>query len=235
LDAVALTDLTFTPLSSATSIRPSSDPPLRLDDAVDAEVARMWRSGAAKGLTDGLVLRVVKQNDVFESSPLPYRYFWAQRLDPDLFATPLTSLAVTGVTWCEDHLLLGRRADWVLQDANCLELVPSGSADAGGGDLFAQIDREMTEELGISSSTVTAHRLLGIVEDELNKVVEAVIETKLTCSFAEVRQSHARIERPEYSELFALTATELAAAIDRGSDPISAVSRTIFAHAIQEA
>lgn len=195
----------------------------------------MWQSDAAKGLTDGLVLRVVKQNDVFELSPLPYRYFWTQRLDPDLFATPLQSLAVTGVTWCEERLLLGRRADWVLQDANCLELVPSGSADAGGGDLFAQIDREMTEELGISTGAITAHRLLGIVEDDANNVVEAVIETKLTGSFADVRQSHAGIEHREYSELLALTASELAAAIDRGRDPISAVSMTIFAHAIQEA
>ena len=101
--------------------------------------------------------------------------------------------------------------------------------------LFTQIDREMTEELGISSGAIAAHHLLGIVEDEANNVVEAVIETKLTCSFAEVRQSHARIERPEYSELFALTTSELAAAIARGSDPISAVSRTIFALAIQEA
>jgi hypothetical protein len=229
-----VTGLTFTPLSSATSIR-RSDPPAQFGDEVEAQVDRVWRSDAAEGLTDGLVLRVVKQNGVFDLSPLPYRYFWAQRLNPELFAEPLKSLAVTGVTWCEDRLLLGRRADWVTQDANYLELVPSGSADADGGDLFAQIDREMTEELGISSSAITAHQLLGIVEDEVNNVVEAVIETKLACSFADVQQSHVRIERPEYSEVLALTASELAAAIDRGSDLISAVSTTIFAHAIQEA
>ena len=91
----------------------------------------------------------------------------------------------------------------------------------------------MTEELGIARNAITAHRVIGMVDDPVNHVVDLVIETRLTCTFAEVLQAHARLERPEYSELHTLTPAELRQAIDR--DPISAVSRTIFAHAVQEA
>lgn len=231
----AVSELTFTPLANPAAFRFRSTAVSTFDPRVAAEVAQIWQSSAAPEMTDDVVLRVVEQAGIFELSPIPYRYIFAQRLRPGLFETPTKSLAVSGVTWCENRLVMGRRAEWVSQDPNCLELVPSGSVEAEGGDLFRQLDREVTEELGIDPTAITAHRLLGTVDDRTNHVLDAVIEIRLICGFDEVRQAHARLDRPEYSELLALTLGELRDLIDRDSDEISAVSRTIFAHAIQEA
>lgn len=225
------------------SVRLDPDARLRCCGAaptVDAEseekVTAIWNAASTeRQLQDNLVLGVARYGDrELDAFPLPYRYVFAQLIRPDLFARPFNALAVSGITLCEDRLVLGRRADWVTQDPGMLELVPSGSigADAVGddGEILAtrQLCLELTEELGVELEARLQPQLLGLVDDTDNHVVDLVLRAQLPCSFKEVVQAHASLDRPEYRELIAVTPGELRSMIDDGSEAISAVSIAIF-------
>jgi hypothetical protein len=215
-----------------------TSPPL--DRAAEEEVAAIWRAAAsdpAQSLHDNPIVVVASYDErQLEAFVLPYRYFFAQRVRPELFEQPLKALAVSGIVLCEGRIVLGRRANWVTQDAGMLELAPSGSVDAdivrsnGEIDLERQFDREICEELGVEPGAATGHRISGLIDDEENHVVDIVIRATLQCGFSELLEAHSRLERPEYTELMAVTARELQGMIGDRRGPVSSVSSGIFTH-----
>jgi hypothetical protein len=207
-----------------------------MDPESEEKVAAIWSSALAeRPLCDNIVLGVARYDEhQIEAFPLPYRYVLAQLMRPDLFARPFKALAVSGITLCEGRLVLGRRAEWVTQDPGMLELVPSGSIDADAvgdaGEILAarQLGLELAEELGVGLPARPQPQILGLVEDTDNRVVDLVLRSHLPCTFDELIQAHAKLDRPEYRELIAVTPGELRSMIDDGREAISAVSIAIF-------
>jgi hypothetical protein len=138
-----------------------------------------------------------------------YRYFLAQRRDPDLHvALKVRPLAVTGMLICRDGIVFGRRASASEMDANLWELVPSGSVDAaaiepdGKVSLSRCLTNELEEETGLHLSTLAAPpEAVALIEDPHSHVVDIVLRFEVNCSGSDVLESFTRLENREYTML----------------------------------
>lgn len=166
---------------------------------------------------------------------VPYRYYAAQRRDPTLAAAlAVRPLAVSGIVFCSDKVILGRRSQHVTQDTGMLELVPGGSVEAkrvrpdGAVDLAGQFLAELAEEIGVTPPAGAAPRIVGFIEDEAESVVDAVLTLTLLETEAEVRWAHADLATNEYEEFVFATPVEARAMLAKDPGDLSPVTRTIF-------
>lgn len=156
----------------------------RIADELDRQVASIWASETVRRpgeVFDGLICSVAEATpasiEVFETR---YRYFLAQRRDPELRSLlDIRPLAVSGVLICQDGLVLGRRSGTVEQDRGLWELVPAGVLDpsrrnpVGRPDPVAQLMDELHEEIGLSAHHILLPpQLLAIVVDHDDGVID---------------------------------------------------------------
>lgn len=104
-----------------------------------------------------------------------YKHHIAQLRNPDLKERiNLKVVSVSGLTICQDHILIGLRSNHVTLFKNHYELVPSGIIDKGALvnekiEILRQIEIELKEEANISLSQVTSlHPWLLIFDKVLN-------------------------------------------------------------------
>lgn len=145
---------------------------------------------------------------MFRGAYVPYRYFVAQRRDPELRAQlNITPVGVAGILRVGDGVVLGRRDQASELDAGRWESVPSGGLDDtnrmddGHVDARAQLLDELGEEIGLSANDITAIRSLGLIHDGRDGVSELAFELTTGLDFDHVRARHAALETEEYSEV----------------------------------
>lgn len=89
-----------------------------------------------------------------------YKHFLAQVREPQLFELlAIKPVCVCGYTVDCDHILIGKRSDYVTEFQNYYELVPAGGIDTSAIhndkiDIIKQLYTELKEEAGIEVSMV---------------------------------------------------------------------------------
>lgn len=184
-----------------------------LPDRYEEVVNQIWDENLQKSgntLFDGQIFSVSKITpDYIEGFGLPYRYFFAQKVMPDLSKTiKIQPLAVTGILQIENSWVAGRRSNiTVTQDAGLWEFVPSGSVDMNqlfeidNKTLTQQILEEAREELGVDPELLQVKFANLFIEDEITFVIDCVFFLSTELTFSELSSIHREFGTDEYSEL----------------------------------
>jgi hypothetical protein len=204
--------------------------------ALEREVAGLWREAGVPGAVDDLILSVVAIGEAeLTARTVHYRYFAAQRARPGLFPRlNIRPLAVSGVVSIGGAFLFGERGPEVAQDPGAIELVPSGGVGPskirpdGTIDVAGQLLAELVEETGFEPPGPPQPTIVGLIEDPLDRVVDIVCSFALGCTFAELREAHARRGGDEYSRLFLVESGSLPALRAAGGKGICAATRAII-------
>ena len=118
--------------------------------------------------------------------PIPYRYFVASRLNPELQSIlNIHPLGVSGVCVCNDHVLVGTRDMGLSSYPGYLELVPSGSIETRAClyseiDFLTQVVWELEEEARIYEDKVTQLHPLGLFYSKDIEVYDLGVMIKLS-------------------------------------------------------
>lgn len=117
---------------------------------------------------------------------IPYKYFFAQVCEPKLYHTlKIVPVSVSGLTMSRDHILIGKRASWVAQNSDRLELIPSGGIRPPEAEmdqkihLKQQILAELSEEAHIPLSSVKSVQFFSLIKDLKNGAIELIAEISL--------------------------------------------------------
>lgn len=124
-------------------------------DYIDRLWCHLLHTKPTGNVFDGTIFCVAQSNDnELVCQPVPYRFFCAQRVDSALRQRlNLRVAAVTGITFIDDSVVIGRRSQALTQYPDFFELVPSGSIDTdfvqpdGTIDYRRQLANELAEEL----------------------------------------------------------------------------------------
>lgn len=201
-------------------------PRVPLTPAVERAAAAAWRTivTAEPHLFDGPLLsvrslRVADGTAHIAAEVVGYRDFVVQRRGlADLGVRPL---GVTGVTRAGDGVLLGRRSPRATQYPSLWEPVPAGSvAPSDAADVLEdQLLAELREETGIGRDEVETVAVVGVVDDDVDGVVDVCFA--LTVPEAVARRSVAEHVSPgEHDEL---TLRSASAARELAADATAAV------------
>lgn len=214
-------------------------PPLELAAGITARVDALWAQArtANPRLHDGSLFDMTAHTEGhIEGRLVAYRHWMALRADPSLRATyTIAPLAVTGVTWVEGTLLLGRRARHTTQDAGLWELVPAGTLDHAGPegrvDPQAVLLAELAEELGVTATAVEAIEApLALVEDEAPGVWDLVLPLRLGIEFDALEAAFATRPTDETTALRRLHPQEIPALLEGPeAEQLAPVSRAVLA------
>ncbi len=178
-----------------------------LTDEQQAAIAMAWEHRPAS-VYDGQFFHVTgiqpragahEISGVFTS----YQVYFAQKqLGTDFGVRPL---GVSGLTLCQDHIILAQRASVVTAYANALECVPSGSLSAeyarpgGEVDYMAQLRAEFHEEVGLPPARVVQTTPFAVVYDMQDRVYDVVCTLAVDATLDEVlgaMQNSAEYTRP---------------------------------------
>lgn len=193
--------------------------PSHLVAAIDAcWAAQKLRCG--ENLFDGTLFTVTHYSETHLSGRfIPYRWYMAWLYDPRVRAElPLCPLGVSGLTYTDDRVLLGKRASCVASFPNAYEFAPSGSVDTSclvGDqlDLASLLLRELEEETAIPPQQVLHLQPFALVRHSSDGTIEAC--ASIHVSDAALDSVHA--EPTEYSELALLRHADVEAFFARHS------------------
>ena len=143
---------------------------------------------------------------------LPYRLFMAELC---CMALGLRTLGVSGIVRSGQHFILGRRSQAMTQYPGAWELMPAGTVQAGNVqngrlDLEAQILVELQEEAGIAAAEVRQIRVLGLIEDLHDRVIDIGFFLEIEPTTIEVLRT-AILKAGEHEDVLLLTQDELVA------------------------
>jgi hypothetical protein len=182
--------------------------------AIRNRVDTLWAAALherGSTLTDGDLFSLLAAIGARLSEPLigrfvRYRYYFAQRVDPSLCAElGIRPLAVTGILFCRDGLVIGERLSTATQDGGSWELVPAGGIEMccllpdGQVDPRLQLEKEIREEIGVEAVDAAAFEpVLAMVEGD---VTDIVFRAEIALSRAQVQSGFARLPAPEHSAI----------------------------------
>lgn len=180
-------------------------------DRIDRIWFQMLESNPASNIFDGKVLCVVQASgNELVCRAVPYRFFYAQRIDPALRQRlNLRAAAVSGITFIGNAVVMGRRSRALTQYPNCFELVPSGSIDGdfvqpdGTINYRQQLAHELAEELKPEHKGSMSIQSLALLYDD----AEATID--LCCRIDLPDDTVIPKSTKEYTELLKLSHEDL--------------------------
>jgi len=180
-------------------------PSLEYSPSISTWVDEIWgleKQARGDKLTNGRIFHLANHNpDSILIQPTEYRFVLARRRDPSLIEKGLKirPLAVTGILFCADGLVLGRRGASVSDDNGLWEPAPSGGL--AQPDPLAQVLEELEEELGIVESEVVSASPCGLVEDVVSGVFDIVFRLETEMMSQNVRVAFASTSGSEHVEL----------------------------------
>ena len=203
---VSLTRITSTPSCKLTAGI------LTIPQEVDDIARNIWREEIRRRgaeLFDGEIVSVASlDGNQILGRRAEYRWLLAQSRDPSIFSwSRVRPLAVTGLLFCQDGIVIGHRSKTVYQFPGMGELAPSGSVDMttldgdSNIDLQKQLMLELREELGIDSSSVTEVTPLAIVSDIESQVFDVCFAVGTSLSWSDIQQAFAHNASNEYDRL----------------------------------
>ena len=191
----------LTPASGPLSLEIAGDLPVPPDLA--AAIDELWAAESRRRphLFDGPAISVAEIGEnrltLLRAS---YRHILAARLDAAIAVRlALRPLAVTGLLFCPDGLVFGRRGAEVTQASGAWELVPSGGVTST--DIAAQILEELEQEVGLAAADVTLLPAAGLVESLDSGVVDIVMPIETRLPAARIAARHQERASREYAEL----------------------------------
>lgn len=213
-----------------------TDPPSETMNRIE-EIWRQEKIQRGGRLFSGQIFSVAEINSDFATGWLAdYRWFLAQRREPDVYAQLLVRpLAVTGLLLCDDGAVIGQRAGHVEQDAGLWELVPSGGVDQsaikkdGTVDLAKALTGELGEEIGImTSDLLSAPEPFVVAEDAKSHVIDVGMFLRAKLSTKDVVARFKSSASNEYVSLDVVSRNEIFTMADQRLTP---VSQAIVEHA----
>lgn len=208
-------------------------------DEVEQAIERAWsRANTQKGkkLFDGPMCRLEKWNatpDVFKLtlSPTSYRIFFGTNLSnpglADRFGKSALANATglsAGLTTSDGYLMLGRRNHSVAYYPGRVHPFAGSLEPKDAGDVFAAMQRELTEELSIQPDEIRDVYCAAIAEDRSIRHPELIFPVFLSLTRDQVE---ARLDAAEHETCRAvpLKAVDLERAIvDSELTPIAAAT-----------
>ncbi len=175
---------------------------LNLDASILVEVDKLWAEAQAEqgaGLSNGMIFSVSNiAGELITGRFVEYKYFAAARRSPPLSSVlQVRPLAVTGLSRCDDGVILGRRSARVTQDQGLWEFVPSGGIDHssrhpdGSIDIVHQIEQELHEETGLAPALIARVSPRYVIEDTSSCVFDIVADVVLNIS---AEDAHAALQ-----------------------------------------
>jgi hypothetical protein len=185
--------------------------PPKLKRSIESDWAKAIRK-KGKLLFDGPLCRVESwQREPYglklRLSRTSYKWFWGTnlrrlKLPASQLANALGLSAV--VQSSDDYLLLGRRNNKVAYHPNRVHPFAGSAVDV---DVFAEMRRELAEELSFTQSDIAEIRCIGVAEDLIIRQPEVIFHVLSTRTRAEIVQ---RLDRAEHSTIWAVPAKKRA-------------------------
>jgi hypothetical protein len=144
----------------------------------------------------------------------------------DVLANPVG--LSTALETSDGHLVLGRRNDAVAYYPNRVHPFAGALEPAELTDVFAEIRRELREELSLGDTDVTAIRCVGLAEDRSLRQPELIFVAATTRTRREIE---AQLDRTEHLAVYAVRAerNDVECAIaDPILTPVAAASLTLW-------
>ena len=161
-------------------------------------------------LTNGTIYSLLEHNDKLLSiQSCEFQFVLAGRRDSSLAGDGLLvrPVAVTGIVFCAEGLVLGRRGGGVSDDVGLWEPVPAGGLAQENPE--RQMYEELAEELGLSADMVNFVKACGLVEDTSSRVFDIVYRVNTSLMAEDVFNAHRLCKTAEHSELAIVKEGEL--------------------------
>ena len=150
----------------------------------------------------------------------------ADQFGAEVLANPV---GLSTIIQADNMLLLGRRNDFVAYYPNRIHPFAGALEPAETVDVFAEIRRELHEELSMESTDIADIKCIGLVEDRKLRQPELVFVTNSTRTYEELRS---QLDRTEHQEIFAIAAgsgTARLAMNDPMMTPVAAATLELWA------
>lgn len=208
------------PIGERLAIRaaaPETELPGPLKGRVEAAWADIKRRNPLA--EDGRIFSVTGiSSERIEGRFVPYRWRAAQVARPELKqGLAVTALAVSGLLFCADGVVIGRRSPHV-GHPGLWELVPSGGVSADPPDWRGAILSELSEEVGLQERDIASVVPFCLVEDEKDAVVDIGIRIETSLTGAEIVDRHRSLAAKEYGEII-VSAVSQASALLSSREP----------------
>jgi len=164
---------------------------VELSDIEKQQIDGIWSEGLSKEgkwLFDGQILSANEWSESFlRGDFVPYREYFAETRQSSLFSKlRIRPVGITGYTYLDGKLLLGKRADNLAQFAGFHECAPSGGVDpsvclppSNIVDVRTLVLKELAEETGITSVSVkSVHPALLVIENDRSIEIIYLVELK---------------------------------------------------------
>jgi 8-oxo-dGTP pyrophosphatase MutT (NUDIX family) len=115
----------------------------------------------------------------------------------------------TALETCDGWLLLGRRNDSVAYYPNRVHPFAGALEPAEPLDVFAEVRRELSEELAMTADNITDMQCIGMVEDLSLRQPELIFHV---LSSRSRRQIEAKLDATEHAGVYAIRTADLRAA-----------------------
>lgn len=175
--------------------------PSELRKKIDTHWEKLISQG--RNLFDGKIFSILSiVNHEIIGQFIPYRCYVAWKECPALRdELSVRPFCVSGITFSDHRILVGKRAAGVYNCPGMWEFVPSGGVDeqclkGSHVDLEELILRELEEEMGIHPDHVEKLKILALAEDTVEQGVELIYSLKI----GDENFSAIKPFLPEYSE-----------------------------------
>jgi hypothetical protein len=228
--------ISITPISE--DFHAFADGEIRFPESIKQTVDNLWRQAHSENpnLFDNSIICVKSiENNRALCATVPYRYFFVQRLQPEL-TEPISikPLAVTGLITGPIGIVMGVRSSKVTQYPSCIELAPSGTIDCtnikanGTIDFKQQLLLEMEEEIGISASLIESYCPMFLVFDPEESTYD--ICSRITLQPGVLEQLTKPTTNQEYSEIMVIAKDELKNFCQHNSERMVPSTMAILRH-----
>jgi len=180
-------------------------PQLPLPKAAEDRIELLWQRELHRGnrqLFNGPIFSLAAYRpDQITLQRSDYRHHFALSQDPDLrqFGLALRPLGVTGVLFCPDGLLLGKRAGTLALEAGCWETAPAGSLSQINPT--KQLLEELKEEVGLEADEVTIPEPFALAEDQGSAIHDILYRLSTPLGHRDLRARHQALSNKEYSAI----------------------------------
>lgn len=218
---------------------------LTIPDDIDDLATNIWseeiqRRGAE--LFDGGIVSVASiDGNRIIGRRAEYRWLLAQSRDASIFKwSQVRPLAVTGLLFCQDGIVIGRRSKSVYQFPGLGELAPSGSVDFSTLDahhnisLHQQLMQELREEIGIDASSVTELKPLAIVSDVDSHVFDVCFAVHTSLRWPQIQEASARNASEEYESIEILPLDNIASFLAANQHSITPLTLALLQMIVNE-
>jgi len=216
-----MSDYEVIPISADFQIDVIPSSHLSLTKSQEKRVDELWKQAPGTAFNGQCFTKVRLEKNRLVGQFVPYKYYFAQRLDPSLGA--IQPVAISGITTCGSDILVGQRSDSVTAYPGYFELAPSGSIDPSSNknghiDYVMAAAKELEEETGIRTSSITP---LWLVIDNRENTIELCL--KIT-----VNKKPASFPIGEYSHCQWMSSAELKKLIMNNSNRFVPLSRFLI-------